>query len=632
MLVKMAVSALLCAATLISPVASAPVPTDQSVASADTTSVAPASMPANQSVKPADSTSVTSAPSPSAQTETPETPDNDKSDGDKQTPNSTPEQTKPEQTEPDNKVTPPAPATPAPKQSKPQKEQSQAQTQPLTVKPQDNTCIPSTDNTWSGSNHGGYSTDIIKWDITADCKMTIISGTLNHNYTWSSLPWQGTSQTKITSLDAKHLTLQSGVTTLADWFYGCSSLASLDLSGWNTSLVTNMSSMFQGCSSLTSLKVAGWNTWDVTTFANMFHGCSSLAGLDLTGWNIRDLNYSTASIQDMFTGCAGLAHLTLDEWKTDGSSSQLVRPALQTAPALTTLDISRLDARGATDLGGMLSSLPTLKTITANDWTGYNTSGTSLNGLFQNDTGLETVNAHGLATTSANSMGSMFQGDSNLATLDISGWDTKNVNNTSSMFQNCNSIKQIRLDQHEDKVLPLIPTDVFTPGRNLTIMVEGRTTANGGQYSFYSTSTPANAYQVNQPTWFKVAERGIRYGRPSDTGFFPPACVSWSNDPAATCTIAGSTGMTPPIVGQQLLNWKVDGGSTTYTPGANVTVPATFVTVTPQWGTRETLSAMPLTGADKHPALVAALLLAIALVMIAATFALRNRKLAHRSI
>ena len=46
-------------------------------------------------------------------------------------------------------------------------------------------------------------------------------------------------------------------------FQGCSSLASLDLSGWDTSSVTGMGSMFYGCSKLAALDVSAWDTSSV---------------------------------------------------------------------------------------------------------------------------------------------------------------------------------------------------------------------------------------------------------------------------------------------------------------------------------------------------------------------------------
>ena len=75
-------------------------------------------------------------------------------------------------------------------------------------------------------------------------------------------------------------------------FSGCSSLASLDLSSFNTSNVMDMRSMFNGCSSLTSLDLSSFNTSNVTDMSVMFSGCSSLASLDLSSFN-------TSNVTDM---------------------------------------------------------------------------------------------------------------------------------------------------------------------------------------------------------------------------------------------------------------------------------------------------------------------------------------------
>jgi surface protein len=57
-------------------------------------------------------------------------------------------------------------------------------------------------------------------------------------------------------------------------FSGCSSLSSLDLSGFDTYSVTDMGSMFFGCSSLVSLDLSGFDTSSVTDMMRMFDGCS----------------------------------------------------------------------------------------------------------------------------------------------------------------------------------------------------------------------------------------------------------------------------------------------------------------------------------------------------------------------
>ena len=104
----------------------------------------------------------------------------------------------------------------------------------------------------------------------------------------------------------------SNVTDMTAMFHSCSSLVSLDLSGWNTSNVTNMNQMFSGCSALTSLDVSRWNTSNVTNMNFMFYSCSSLVSLDMSGWN-------TSNVTDMgvmFCSCSALISLNLSGWNT----------------------------------------------------------------------------------------------------------------------------------------------------------------------------------------------------------------------------------------------------------------------------------------------------------------------------
>ena len=61
---------------------------------------------------------------------------------------------------------------------------------------------------------------------------------------------------------------------MGSMFYGCSRLASLDASGWDTSCVTDMSMMFSGCSSLASLDFSGWDASCVTDKILLFDGCN----------------------------------------------------------------------------------------------------------------------------------------------------------------------------------------------------------------------------------------------------------------------------------------------------------------------------------------------------------------------
>ena len=60
------------------------------------------------------------------------------------------------------------------------------------------------------------------------------------------------------------------------FFYGCSSLASIDLSPLNTSRLINTNNMFTGCRSLKSLDLSPLDTPRLIQMDEMFQECSSL--------------------------------------------------------------------------------------------------------------------------------------------------------------------------------------------------------------------------------------------------------------------------------------------------------------------------------------------------------------------
>ncbi len=99
----------------------------------------------------------------------------------------------------------------------------------------------------------------------------------------------------------------SNVTDMSSMFYGCSSLTSLDLSGWNMSNVTSMHSMFYNCNGLKSLDLSSFNTSNVTDMASMFSKCSCLTSLDLSGWDTSKVTDMTG----MFSYCSALKEIKM---------------------------------------------------------------------------------------------------------------------------------------------------------------------------------------------------------------------------------------------------------------------------------------------------------------------------------
>lgn len=155
---------------------------------------------------------------------------------------------------------------------------------------------------------------------------------------WTDVPWY--SQRK--SIAAARIEQGVSVETCRYLFYGCSSLASVDLSGLDTSKVTSLSSMFTDCSSLASLDLSSLDTSSVTSLSFMFDGCASLTSLDLTS-----LDTSNAtSLSYMFSGCSSLE--TLDLSALDTSNVTDIRFLFSGCSSLSTVYVSGLFAANET--------------------------------------------------------------------------------------------------------------------------------------------------------------------------------------------------------------------------------------------------------------------------------------------
>ena len=102
----------------------------------------------------------------------------------------------------------------------------------------------------------------------------------------------------------------SNVIDMSYMFSGCTSLESIDISGFDTSNVTNMECMFQGCSNLQSLNLSNFDTSKVTDIGRMFRNCYELESIDVSSFDTRNMT----EIADVFFACASLTKLDLGNW------------------------------------------------------------------------------------------------------------------------------------------------------------------------------------------------------------------------------------------------------------------------------------------------------------------------------
>ena len=230
--------------------------------------------------------------------------------------------------------------------------------------------------------------------------------------------------TSLTSLDVSGFNT-ANVEDMGAMFYNCFGLTSLDLSNFKTDNVTDMSMMFAECYDLTSLDLSNFKTDNVTNMKSMFFYCSSLTNLDLSGFN-------TANVTDMssmFVNCSALTSLDLSSFNTSNVTDmqQMFR-----AVNLSTLPISGFNTSKVTTMSGMFVENQALASI---DISHFDTSNvTDMSFLFNNCHILTDININGLNTSNVTNMSFMFNECYALESVDVSGLDTKNVENMEYMF------------------------------------------------------------------------------------------------------------------------------------------------------------------------------------------------------
>ena len=334
----------------------------------------------------------------------------------------------------------------------------------------------------------------------------------------------------------------SSVTTMNRMFMGCKNVT-LDVSDWDVSSVQDMSYMFNGCGAPV-LDVSKWVTSSATSMEGMFSWCENLASLDLSGFDTS----SVPSTYYMFEGASaldtikvganfvqpeaegywsapegvweaesdgslswayGFAHRVgaetyhrsaLDGYKAYGSSGTCYWTIdndgeLRIYPIdgesgvlahnydiayygegfdwyLNREDITSVvveDGVAATDLRAMLFDCPNLESVdlsgldtsqlastvymfsgcsslTELDLSEFNTENvTNMAGMFNACTSLETLNLTGLNTAQVYSTNCMFNGCSSLPSLDLTGFDTAAVTDPRYMFAGCSALETLKL-------------------------------------------------------------------------------------------------------------------------------------------------------------------------------------------
>ena len=239
--------------------------------------------------------------------------------------------------------------------------------------------------------------------------------------------FRGLSQLK--SIEGLENLNTTNVREMRGMFADCSSLTSLDLSGFKTDNVTDMGGMFYGCSGLMSLDLSNFNTVNVRFMDLMFADCSSLTSLDLSNFNTVNVRFMTW----MFGDCSSLTSLNLSSFKTDNVLDMY--GMFINCSNLTSLDVSIFKTDNVMNMCGMFGNCSSLTSL---DLSGFKTDNvTNMYWMFFKCSNLKSLDLSGFKTDNVTNMGWMFGGCSSLTSLNISSFKTDNVTNMYSMFLNC---------------------------------------------------------------------------------------------------------------------------------------------------------------------------------------------------
>ena len=358
----------------------------------------------------------------------------------------------------------------------------------------------------------------------------------------------------------------SEVTNMFSMFQNCSSLTSLDMSGFNTSKVTKMAQLFFNCSGLPYLNVSNFNTANVTDMDGMFYMCHGLTSLDLSRFNTAKV----ARMNYMFYECINLIKIYAgNEWTTDAvtSSMSMFSYCSSIAGGMgTTYDTNHLDAAyahidGGPDNPGYFSELdpeayacytPSDSTLTffydteritrpgttygLNEyyseprwhWDGTYSSvaqvvfdpsfadarPTRTIRWFEDMVNLQSIEGmEYLNTSDVTSMLYMFLNCSSLTSLDLSSFDTGNVANMCEMFQDCSNLVTIYAGSGWSTAAVQFSDDMF----------KGCTSLVGGQGTTYDANHVGKAYAHID-------------GGPSNPGYFTAeGAQPWTEPEAYAC-------------------------------------------------------------------------------------------------
>lgn len=220
---------------------------------------------------------------------------------------------------------------------------------------------------------------------------------------------------------------------MANMFYSCTKLETLDLSSFATPNMTSMCSAFQNCKNLKTIYVTSAFTTDkVTEGSYAFAGCV----------NLPNFNPDKTGVEMAHTGAGGYLTAASASWvRWDAPTGTLSFHRSATKPAGDNIldlgygndpnwDTHAAEIKKVVFKAGFRDETHT----TCSNWFNGCTNLTSIEGI------------ENLNTSNVKNMSGMFAKCSNLETLDLSHFNTENVTTMVQMFYGCTKLHNLNID------------------------------------------------------------------------------------------------------------------------------------------------------------------------------------------
>lgn len=230
-----------------------------------------------------------------------------------------------------------------------------------------------------------------------------------------------------------------GTETGNSLFSGCTKLASIDTTGWNTDNLTDMGYMFQNTAITTSSPFRTLNTSNVTAMNSTFNGCSKLTDLPLDSWDLSSNKYL-----NWFAKGTAITDFDCSD-RPDMGKIIDVNDIVANCPNLASVKLgNHADAEGIANAAQIAIDCPKLTNVSLK-----NIKINNFNNAFKNCTNLKNATFENVDTSACTDMAHMFDNCKNLTGADLSCFNTSKTTTLTYMFNNCQKMTNADLSSFD---------------------------------------------------------------------------------------------------------------------------------------------------------------------------------------